>query len=106
MAEEQTQMSTSEANEDNDNNYVIYNIDFNNNIDIEGSEAVSTGDRKRTSAKRDIDEDEKDSIVKEETRVAHIVEVAQKVELAQQVGKVTRRRNVDFLSHPHALLPR
>jgi len=105
-AEEQTQMSTSEANDDNDNNYVIYNIDFNNNIDIEGSEAVSTGDRKRTSAKRDIDEDEKDSIVKEETRVAHIVEVAQKVELAQQVGKVTRRWNVDFLSHPYALLPR
>ena len=100
-AEDQSQLSTSE---DNDNE--------NCNVDADCSEAVSTGDRKRTSAKRDIEEGEKDSIVKEEIRVAQIVEVAQlvevaqKVELAQQVGKVTRRWNVDFLSHPYALLPR
>ena len=92
-AEDQSQLSTSEENE-------------NCNVDADCSEAVSTGDRKRTSAKRDIEEGERDSIVKEETRVAQIVEVAQKVELAQQVGKVTRRWNVDFLSHPYALLPR
>ena len=94
-AEDQSQLSTAE---DNNNE--------NCNVDADCSEAVSTGDRKRTSAKRDIEEGERDSIVKEETRVAQIVEVAQKVELAQQVGKVTRRWNVDFLSHPYALLPR